>query len=100
MCTSGCGTLTASTFSRLSSVGRSGIGAVPQYIWPSLSTAMTMSFGLVSDVWLRSFGSFTGMVLVTTGMVIRKLISSTSMMYVSVTTLLEIGRASWREKVG
>src|SRR3546814_3104155 len=38
MCTSGCGTLTASTFSRLSSVGRSGIGAVPQYIWPSLST--------------------------------------------------------------
>src|SRR5580765_323118 len=45
---------------------------------PSLSTAMVMFSGLVWVGILTAFGSFTGTVLVITGMVIRKMISSTS----------------------
>src|SRR5512143_2767967 len=39
---------------------------------------MTMFSGLVSRISLRSFGSWTGIEVVTTGTVIRKMISSTS----------------------
>jgi hypothetical protein len=78
MCTSGCGTFTASTFSFSSSVAVSGRRAVFQYISPSRSTAITMFSGLVCVTWLRSSGSLSGTVCVTTGMVIRKMISSTS----------------------
>src|SRR6478672_9646847 len=46
---------------------------------PALSTEITMFSGLVSRTSLRSFGSCTGIDVVTTGIVIRKMISSTSM---------------------
>src|SRR6516164_1630783 len=45
---------------------------------PSLSTAMVMFSGLVWVGMLTAFGSCTGTVLVITGMVIRKMMSSTS----------------------
>src|SRR5450432_3072937 len=45
---------------------------------PSCATESTMFSGLVSRTSFRSFGSTTGIDVVTTGMVIRKMISSTS----------------------
>src|SRR5215470_382901 len=45
---------------------------------PSLSTAMVMFSGLVCVGMLTAFGSVTGTVLVITGIVIRKMMSSTS----------------------
>src|SRR6478736_6673645 len=42
------------------------------------STERTIFSGLVSRISLRSFGNSTGIDVVTTGMVIRKMISSTS----------------------
>src|SRR5215472_18471446 len=45
---------------------------------PSLSTAMVMFSGLVWVGMLTAFGSVTGTVLVITGIVIRKMMSSTS----------------------
>src|SRR6516164_7684708 len=45
---------------------------------PSLSTAIVMFSGLVCVGMLTAFGSCTGTVLVITGMVIRKMMSSTS----------------------
>src|SRR5512141_933691 len=45
---------------------------------PELSTEMMMFSGLVSRTSTRSLGKDTGIEVVTTGMVIRKMISSTS----------------------
>src|SRR5438045_6111415 len=45
---------------------------------PVRSTEMTMFSGLLSRTSLTSFGSWTGIDIVTTGIVIRKMISSTS----------------------
>src|ERR1700730_16831779 len=45
---------------------------------PVASTEMVMFSGLVSRISLRSFGSVTGMEVVTTGIVIRKMMSKTS----------------------
>ena len=56
----------------------SGTGVWPQKMSPSLLTEMMMFSGLVWRAMLVSFGSATGTVCVTTGMVIRKMISSTS----------------------
>src|SRR5882757_7855760 len=50
---------------------------------------MTMFSGLVCVGWLRSAGSCTGTVWVTTGMVIRKMISNTSMTSTSGVVLIE-----------
>src|SRR5215831_21116983 len=53
-----------------------------------LSTEMTMFSGLVSRISFRSFGSCTGIDVLTTGVVIRKMISSTSMMSTSGVVLI------------
>ena len=78
MCTSGCGCFTDSTFSRCTSVSTSGSRCVPQKISPSRSTASTMFSGLVCVGRLRSLGRSSLIVCVTTGMVMRKMISNTS----------------------
>src|SRR5438094_5045900 len=77
MCTSGCGFLTAISFSRLKSAA-SSTNWLFQKTLPSRSTAMTIFSGLVCVGRLRSFGSSTGTFCTTTGMVMRKMISSTS----------------------
>src|SRR5882672_354736 len=77
MCTSGCGFLTAISFSRLKSCA-SSTNWLFQNTLPSRSTAMTMFSGLVWVGRLRSRGRSTGMFCTTTGMVIRKMMSSTS----------------------
>src|SRR6267378_356237 len=76
---SGCGTLTASTTTFLMSVSRSGTSLPFHQIWPAESTEMVMFSGLVLVGIFTAFGSVTGTVLVMIGMVIRKMISSTSM---------------------
>src|SRR5438067_1989800 len=77
MCTSGCGFLTAISFSRLKS-SASSTNWLFQNRLPSRSTAMTMFSGLVCVGRLRSFGSSTATFCTTTGMVMRKMMSSTS----------------------
>src|SRR6267143_6293881 len=77
MCTSGCGFLTAISFSRLKSCA-SSTNWLFQNTLPSRSTAMTMFSGLVCVGRLRSFGSSTGTFCTTTGIVMRKMMSSTS----------------------
>ncbi len=53
-------------------------GASYQKMLPALSTEITMFSGLVSRTSTRSLGSCTGTDVVTTGMVIRKMMRSTS----------------------
>src|SRR5438132_3168595 len=77
MCTSGCGFITAISFKRRRSWA-SSTNWLFQNVLPSRSTAMTMFSGLVCVGRLRSRGSSTGTFWITTGMVIRKMISSTS----------------------
>src|SRR5260221_3189560 len=77
MCTSGCGWRTATSFSRRNSCA-SSTNWLFQNVLPSRSIAMTMFSGLVCVGRLRSFGSSTGTFCTTTGMVMRKMISSTS----------------------
>src|SRR5437868_4491299 len=77
MCTSGCGWRTATSFSRRKS-SASSTNWLFQKMLPSRSTAMTMFSGLVCVGRLRSFGNSTGTFCTTTGMVMRKMISSTS----------------------
>src|SRR5881394_997623 len=77
MCTSGCGWRTATSFRRLKSAA-SSTNWLFQNALPSRSIAMTMFSGLVCVGRLRSFGSSTGTFCTTTGMVMRKMISSTS----------------------
>src|SRR6185369_938702 len=74
MCTSGCGSLTASFFRSATSFSMSGMRLVFQYTSPSLLTASRMFSGLVCVGTLRSFGSSSWMLCVTTGIVIRKMI--------------------------
>jgi hypothetical protein len=57
---------------------RSGTWELFQYTLPSASTAIVMFSGLVCVAMLAAFGSDTLTVLVITGIVIRKMISSTS----------------------
>src|SRR5687767_560901 len=78
MCTSGCGTMTAITFSLSKSARESRMYSMFQNTSPSLLTAITMFSGLVTVTTLRSAGSFTGICWTTTGIVIRKMMSSTS----------------------
>src|SRR5438094_2929937 len=77
MCTSGCGFLTAISFSQLKSCS-SSTNWLFQNTLPSRSTAITMFSGLVVVGRLRSRGSSTATFCTTTGMVMRKMISSTS----------------------
>src|SRR3954468_19503983 len=49
-----------------------------QYMLPFVSTDRMMFSGFVSRISLRSFGNVTGIDVVTTGMVMRKMMSSTS----------------------
>src|SRR6266850_850952 len=77
MCTSGCGFSTAMSFSRFRSCA-SSTNWLFQNTLPSRSTAMTMFSGLVCVGRLRSFGSSSATFCTTTGMVMRKMISSTS----------------------
>src|SRR5256712_2718988 len=77
MCTSGCGFITAISFSRRKSCA-SSTNWLFQNTLPSRSTAITMFSGLVCVGRLRSRGSSTGTFWITTGMVMRKMMSSTS----------------------
>src|SRR5712672_2060716 len=76
---SGCGTLTASTITFRISVSRSATSLPFHQVWPAKSTEMVMFSGLVLVGIFTAFGNWTGTVLVMMGMVIRKMISSTSM---------------------
>src|SRR4030095_3008648 len=78
ICTSGCGTSTAIFFSRSINATVLWILRSFQKMLPAWSTDSTMFSGFVSRTSLRSFGSSTGIEVVTTGIVIRKMISSTS----------------------
>src|SRR5687768_4848989 len=78
MCTSGCGFIVAIFFSRWNSASLSGTACAFQYTSPSLLTEISMFSGLVCRAMLSSFGRFSATVCVTTGIVIRKMISSTS----------------------
>src|SRR5688572_18663146 len=78
MWTSGCGTSTAIVFSLSNSARESRMYSMFQNTSPSLFTAITMFSGLVCVTTLRSSGSFTGICWTTTGIVIRKMMSSTS----------------------
>src|SRR3989442_9564208 len=77
MCTSGCGFINATSFSRRKSCA-SSTNWLFQNTLPSRSTAITMFSGLVCVGRLRSRGSSSGTFWITTGMVMRKMISSTS----------------------
>src|SRR4051812_16994549 len=78
MWTSGCGVITATFLRRWNSASLSATGCVFQNTSPSLLTAISMFSGLVCRAMLVSFGSVTGTVCATTGMVMRKMINSTS----------------------
>src|SRR6185369_2732275 len=78
MCTSGCGFIVAILLSRWNSASLSGTSCMFQKMSPSLLTEMSMFSGFVCRAMLVSFGSVTGTVCVTTGIVIRKMMSSTS----------------------
>src|SRR5437868_1106217 len=77
MCTSGWGVFTAISFRRAKSCG-SSTNWLFQKRLPSRSTAMTMFSGLVCVGRLRSFGRSSAMFWTTTGMVMRKMMSRTS----------------------
>src|SRR5436190_3517502 len=77
MCTSGCGFCTAISFRRANSC-ESSTNWLFQNMLPSRSTAMTMFSGLVCVGRLRSYGSSNATFCTTTGMVMRNMISSTS----------------------
>src|SRR6267143_2781358 len=76
---SGWGFLTAASLMNPSSALRSATRLSFQYTSPSLSTAIVMFSGLVCVGILTAFGRATGTVLVITGIVMRKMMSSTSM---------------------
>src|SRR4051794_31045392 len=78
MWTSGCGFIVAILLRRWNSASVSGTSCWFQKMSPSLLTEMSMFSGLVWRAMLVSFGSCTGIVCVTTGIVIRKMISRTS----------------------
>src|SRR3954463_9316633 len=65
---------------------------------PFWSTDRMMFSGLVSRISLRSFGSVTGIDVVTTGMVIRKMISSTSI--TSTSGVVLIVETTWSSSPG
>src|SRR5438105_6012341 len=78
MCTSGCGVITAIFLSRWNSASLSATSCAFQYTSPSLFTEISMFSGLVWRAMLVSLGSCIATVCVTTGIVIRKMINSTS----------------------
>src|SRR5215204_3735273 len=78
MWTSGCGFIVAILLRRWNSASLSGTCCMFQKMSPSLLTEMSMFSGLVWRAMLFSFGSETAIVCVTTGIVIRKMMSSTS----------------------
>src|SRR6185503_6730972 len=77
MCTSGCGFFTATSFKREKS-SPSSTNWLFQNTLPSRSTAITMFSGLVCVGRFLSFGRSSAMLWITTGIVIRKMISRTS----------------------
>src|SRR6476659_8759323 len=78
MWTSGCGFIVATLLRRWNSASVSGTSCWFQKMSPSLLTEMSMFSGLVWRAMWVSFGSCTGIVCVTTGIVIRKMMSRTS----------------------
>src|SRR5688572_27125408 len=78
MCTSGCGFIVATFFSRWNSASLSATSCAFQNTSPSLLTEISMFSGFVWRAMLFSLGRFSATVCVTTGIVIRKMISSTS----------------------
>src|SRR6185503_7692845 len=78
MCTSGCGFMTATFFRRSKRSFESFTYSRFQNTSPSLLMAITTFSGLVCVGTLRSFGSASGTCCTTTGIVMRKMMSSTS----------------------
>jgi len=78
MCTSGCGFITAIVFSRSKSSFESFTYSRFQNTSPSLLMAITTFSGFVCVGTLRSFGSVSGTCWTTTGIVMRKMMRSTS----------------------
>src|SRR4051812_45813942 len=78
MCTSGCGFIVAILLRRWNSASVSGTCCMFQKMSPSLLTEMSMFSGLVCRAMFVSLGNCTGIVCVTTGIVIRKMMSRTS----------------------
>src|SRR5215470_19676418 len=76
---SGCGLMTAAAFTSASSWSRLASFLSFQKTSPSLLTAMVMFSGLVWVGMLTALGRSTFTVLLMTGMVMRKMMSSTSM---------------------
>src|SRR6201996_5865502 len=76
---SGCGLRVAASFTWSSNSFLPGSRRSFQYRLPSLSTATVMFSGLVWVGMLTAFGNCTGTVLLMTGIVMRKMISSTNM---------------------
>ena len=70
--------MTAILLRRWNSASASGTSVWFQKMSPSLLTEMLMFSGLVATAMFVSFGSDSWTVCVTTGIVIRKMISSTS----------------------
>src|ERR1700712_825244 len=75
---SGCGSCCDTALSLSASASSLATRLSNQNVAPLASTEITMSFGWLSRTWLRSLGNATGTEKLTTGIVIRKMISSTS----------------------
>src|ERR1700712_2586175 len=75
---SGCGSCCDTALSLSASASSLATRLSNQNVAPLASTEITMSFGWLSRTWLRSLGRATGTEKLTTGIVIRKMISSTS----------------------
>src|SRR3954469_20209914 len=102
MWTSGWGTSTAMGLNFSKSAFESRRYSRFQKTSPSLFTAITMFSGFVCRAMLRSFGKLTGTCCTTTGMVIRKMMSSTSItstrgvvLMAAITSCSPVLSASW-----
>src|SRR2546426_465737 len=91
---SGWGWRTATSLSRSSSIFSSATSWLFQNTSPSLLTAMTMFSGLVCVGRFLSLGSSTGTLWMTTGIVMRKMISNTSITSTSGVVLMSATRSS------
>src|SRR5437899_1663684 len=91
---SGWGCRTATSLSLASSIRSSAMSWLFQNTSPSLLTAMTMFSGLVWVGWFLSLGSSTDTLWITTGIVMRKMISNTSITSTSGVVLMSATRSS------
>ena len=94
MCTSGCGFITATFLSRWNSASLSATGWLFQNTSPSRLTEISMFSGRVWRAMLVSLGRVIAIDCVTTGMVIRKMISSTSITSTSGVVLIVLVTSS------